>query len=38
LAGHYISGTATAPLLLAVGLYLISRVASEGRSAPPIQP
>lgn len=33
MAGHYIPGTATAPLLFATSAYLISRLAPERRSS-----
>jgi len=32
LSGHYIPGTATAPLLLAASVYLMSRLSSAGPS------
>lgn len=37
LAGHYIPGTATAPLLLATSIYLMSRLGSAGPSTHAIQ-
>jgi len=35
MAGQYIPGTVTAPLLLAAGIYLISRIASESNASRP---
>jgi hypothetical protein len=37
LAGHYIPGTATAPLLLDTSVYLTARLASGGPSTQAIQ-